>query len=121
MKKSFSISAVALTLIAGGYPIQQVETTYKTVEVGPATVEIERTGNQVSMWVEDVPNMGELSVSRGSLEISENSEGCLITNSTLGITPTLRGEPFFKYLTKDFNVCLNSRFSATTTPTSVEI
>jgi hypothetical protein len=51
MKKTFSIAAVAITLIAGGYPIEQVETTYKTVEVGPATVNIERTGNQISIEV----------------------------------------------------------------------
>lgn len=75
MKKTFSIAAVALTLIAGGYPIQQVETTYETVEVGPVSVEIERTGTQVSIQVEGIPNMGELSVSRGSSEILETSKG----------------------------------------------
>lgn len=80
MKKTFSIAAVALTLIAGGYPIQQVETTYKTVEVGPATIEIERTGSDVSMQVEGIPDDGELSVSRGSTQISEVEEGLFRDN-----------------------------------------
>lgn len=39
-------------MIAGEVPNFDAETVYKTVEVGPATVEIERTGSQVSMNVE---------------------------------------------------------------------
>lgn len=75
MKKTFSIAAVALTLIAGGYPIQQVETAHKTLEVGKATVAIERLGSQVSIHVEDMPDGGELRVTRGSVEVEETSEG----------------------------------------------
>jgi hypothetical protein len=89
VKKTFSIAAVALTLIAGGYPIQQAETAYKTVEVGEATVEIERLGTQVSIHVENIPDGGELTVARGSVEVEETSEGVfkdlLPTNSSKGL------------------------------------
>lgn len=75
MNKTFAIAAVALALISGGYPIQQVQTTHKTIEVGPATVEIERTGSQVSMQVEGIPEDGEMKVERASIAILENDEG----------------------------------------------
>lgn len=75
MKKTFSIAAVAIALIAGGYPIQQVETTYKSVQVGSATVEMERAGSQVSIQVEGIPEDGEISVTRGSREIEEVADG----------------------------------------------
>ena len=52
MKKTFSIAAIVLAMIAGEAPNFDAETVYKTVEVGPATLEIERTGSQVSMHVE---------------------------------------------------------------------
>lgn len=75
MKKTLSLAAVSLTLIAGGYPIHQEETIFKTVEVGPATVEIERAGSEVSMKVQGIPENGELKIERASTEILEDHEG----------------------------------------------
>ena len=75
MKKTFSIAAIALAMIAGEAPNFDAETVYKTVEVGPATVEIERTGSQVSMHVEGIPDDGEITVSRGPIEIEQKSDG----------------------------------------------
>ena len=75
MKKTFSIAAIVLAMIAGEVPNFDAETVYKTVEVGPATVEIERTGSQVSMHVEGIPDQGEITVSRGPIEIEQKSDG----------------------------------------------
>lgn len=75
MKKTFSIAAIVLAMIAGEVPNFDAETVYKTVEVGPATVEIERTGSQVSMHVEGIPDEGEITVSRGPIEIEQKSDG----------------------------------------------
>jgi hypothetical protein len=75
LKKIFSVAVISVTLIAGGIPISQTETTTKTVEVGEATVKIERIGSNVSIHVKELPQGGELTVSRGSLELLEVSEG----------------------------------------------
>jgi hypothetical protein len=62
-------------LITGGSPISNFDTVYKTVEVGPATVEISRTGPEVAIKVEGVPDDGQIFVSNGSTEIQEKEEG----------------------------------------------
>jgi len=89
VKKTFSVAVLSLTLIAGGSPILQTEAIVKTVEVGEARVEIERLGSQVSIHVEDMPDGGELTVIRGSVEVEETSEGVfkdfLPTNSSPGL------------------------------------
>lgn len=89
VKKTFSVAVISLTLIAGGSPILQTEAIVKTVEVGDARVEIERLGSQVSIHVEDMPDGGELTVIRGSVEVEETSEGVfkdfLPTSSSPGL------------------------------------
>ncbi len=89
VKKTFSVALISLTLIAGGSPILQTEAAVETVQVGEATVEIERLGTQVSIHVENIPDGGELTVARGSVEVEETSEGMfkdlLPTNSSTGL------------------------------------
>lgn len=74
MKKTFSIAAIALAMITGEVPNFDAETVYKTVEVGPATVEIERTGSQVSMHVEGIPDKKAFNASLRTLGVAQKTK-----------------------------------------------
>lgn len=131
MKKTFSVALISLTLIAGGSPILQTEAAVETVEVGEATVEIERLGSQVSIYVEDLPEGGELTVARGSVEVEETSEGVykdlLPANSSTGLytlsleTPVTEASPLVSkgvIDAKDVEAYVNLDVVTTFIPTS---
>lgn len=131
VKKTFSVALISLTLIAGGSPILQTEAAVETLEVGEATVEIERLGSQVSIYVEDMPEGGELTVARGSVEVEETSEGVykdmLPANSSTGLytlsleTPVTEASPLVSkgvIDAKDVEAYVNLDVVTTFIPTS---